>query len=665
MKPSRTPRRNGRLDDYSNIGVAGRKTGVTLKDTGIRDEHGLEPIDGIFSSPEKSPPKRNGATENATIIEEEDMDIGQSTIPEPTEVLTAHHTRSSRTTLLIPRARSPIKTTLNSSPRRSVGPMPSPMRPSNGTPSRAMSQPLVNRRLESPVKDARPSIERSPQKGWRLPSSSVTRATNKLGPLFGRGKKRPFDLRAEVDEDQEGEEETTTYDTSALDVSNKLDTESNMLDNGDESFQVDQDDALGTMTNDETQQNPPSLNEAEEITEQQKHGRKEKGLSGKLLSTKTASVEPEFRQVTTSFVKRGRGRPSKAAPINSDTSRLPVSKTKPRQGRPATIAKQEVFQNGETEEAEASQKPVKRARHTSVDATPQVKRKISKPPPSQRNPNARVVSARKLDEKAATAEPMGPPRLPGRPKARSLFVLRSETPADDSGARVLRSGRTSVKPMAFWRNERIVYGDRTNDGPTMVLPGIKEVIRTEEIEQPKPKRLTGRRPGASKKRQLAGVEEEDEDQEPWEVEEVPIMRGEVLQWDPIIGKGNEDLTEESELAYAAGAIQTREVAGSKFRYAKTLTLPFFGSGMVDLPPRGIKRLKNSRKMQMVFFVFYGRVMVKVGDTNFSIGKGGMWQVPRGNFYSIANPYEKLARIFFAQGCEVLVESGADETDDSR
>lgn len=55
-----------------------RKTGVTLKDTGIRDEHGLEPIDGIFSSPEKSPPKRNGAAENATIIEEEDMDIGQS-----------------------------------------------------------------------------------------------------------------------------------------------------------------------------------------------------------------------------------------------------------------------------------------------------------------------------------------------------------------------------------------------------------------------------------------------------------------------------------------------------------------------------------------------------------------------------------------------------------
>jgi hypothetical protein len=27
-----------------------RKTGITLKDTGVRDEHGLEPVSGIFSS---------------------------------------------------------------------------------------------------------------------------------------------------------------------------------------------------------------------------------------------------------------------------------------------------------------------------------------------------------------------------------------------------------------------------------------------------------------------------------------------------------------------------------------------------------------------------------------------------------------------------------------
>lgn len=86
-----------------------------------------------------------------------------------------------------------------------------------------------------------------------------------------------------------------------------------------------------------------------------------------------------------------------------------------------------------------------------------------------------------------------------------------------------------------------------------------------------------------------------------------------------------------EIAYAAEAIEMRDINGADFRFAKTLTLPFFGSGMVDLPPGGSKRVKNSRKMQMVFFVFYGRVTVDVGTptSRFSIGKGGMWQVPRG------------------------------------
>ena len=76
---------------------------------------------------------------------------------------------------------------------------------------------------------------------------------------------------------------------------------------------------------------------------------------------------------------------------------------------------------------------------------------------------------------------------------------------------------------------------------------------------------------------------------------------------------------------------TREVKGASFRYAKTVTLPFFHSGMVDIPPDGEKRVKNSRKNHMVFWVFSGRVMVNVSGNDFSIGRGGMWQVPRGMF----------------------------------
>lgn len=76
------------------------------------------------------------------------------------------------------------------------------------------------------------------------------------------------------------------------------------------------------------------------------------------------------------------------------------------------------------------------------------------------------------------------------------------------------------------------------------------------------------------------------------------------------------------------------MAGSEFKYAKIMTIPFFGAGIVELPPEGYKRAKNSRKMQMAFFVHEGKVMVEVGATglevnSFTLSKGGCWVVPRG------------------------------------
>lgn len=38
----------------SRLTISPRKTGVTLRDTGVRDEHGMQPLEDIFSSPEKT-----------------------------------------------------------------------------------------------------------------------------------------------------------------------------------------------------------------------------------------------------------------------------------------------------------------------------------------------------------------------------------------------------------------------------------------------------------------------------------------------------------------------------------------------------------------------------------------------------------------------------------
>lgn len=72
---------------------------------------------------------------------------------------------------------------------------------------------------------------------------------------------------------------------------------------------------------------------------------------------------------------------------------------------------------------------------------------------------------------------------------------------------------------------------------------------------------------------------------------------------------------------------------SDFRYTKVMTLKFFGSGLVEIPPNGYKKTKNVRKMQMCFFVHEGKVTVDVAGMTFGITAGGMFQVPRGELFS--------------------------------
>ncbi len=199
-------------------------------------------------------------------------------------------------------------------------------------------------------------------------------------------------------------------------------------------------------------------------------------------------------------------------------------------------------------------------------------------------------------------------------------------------------------------------GDRTFDS----LPGIKEVVRVDEVIKPRPKKYRSyqRRPYRAKS-PLADVEEEEEEEarrEPWETDP-GIMIAQVMDWDPNTNKYDEGSTRDEgmatlsfsihiefaltlpDVAYSHEAIEMRDINGAEFKFAKTLTLDFFGSGMVELPPAGFKRIKNSRKMQMVFFVFYGRVTVNIGTppTRFSIGKGGQWQVPRGMILHLVLP----------------------------
>lgn len=221
---------------------------------------------------------------------------------------------------------------------------------------------------------------------------------------------------------------------------------------------------------------------------------------------------------------------------------------------------------------------------------------------------------------------------------------------------VLKSGRTTTKPLEWWRGEQIIYQPPQRLGKEL-LPGGYSSIDPGRNAIQDPLRLAKRRVVKRPARVKAAevYEDIDEDQEEWEREgPTPgVLNAGVFVWDPETQNRIENAHEEigeytvpllfrfsgecadglqtAELALAPIALneKTQWAKGNTFKFGKTLTLPFFHSGIVDLPPGGEKRPKNSRKNHMIFWVFSGRVQVDVSGNVFSVGRGGMWQVPRG------------------------------------
>jgi mannose-6-phosphate isomerase-like protein (cupin superfamily) len=64
-------------------------------------------------------------------------------------------------------------------------------------------------------------------------------------------------------------------------------------------------------------------------------------------------------------------------------------------------------------------------------------------------------------------------------------------------------------------------------------------------------------------------------------------------------------------------------------------------------------MKPSRRNSYVFYVISGAVEVNISDNIFQIGRGGAFDVPRGNFYSISNLYDKESLLFFVQTTDTL------------
>lgn len=220
---------------------------------------------------------------------------------------------------------------------------------------------------------------------------------------------------------------------------------------------------------------------------------------------------------------------------------------KPEQPKASTKAKrsalgdkkrpQDILQQNGTDEQESAPKPKRAGR------PPKAQSKANEEPEEQR-PSKKAKTS--VDQANQGVKKSGNPQLDqivenyanraGPLKARSLHILKREVPTEDSSNRT-RSGRVSIRPLAFWKNEKCVFGDEEAvEGQRYPLSTIKEVHRTEELEPERKRAKKNKRQYSKKSKKSKDIESEneddDEDADAWEKEGAGVLHGYIRRWNP-------------------------------------------------------------------------------------------------------------------------------------
>ncbi|KAK3298048.1 kinetochore CENP-C fungal-like protein [Chaetomium fimeti] len=682
------------------LGVVGRKTGVTVPDSGVRDEHGMEPIETLFSSPGKSDHEDQQDEGSDDYGSGEEMDITTTSGIGPAALLNG---QGSRLPVPLSRVRSPAKPLLNSPAQR------------NRFLARNSSSPARGAviRNDGPRSSSQPTGDQTATKR-RLDFRSVANG----GPHSLSQPQAHGNRLQPLQHDSEEEEEAQSEGGHAADedeVNDFVEESMAMLNEGEDYDLAEQEPGPAQSEAEEEQASVIEDEDPPAPAAKRRPGRPPKQKAAAPAKAAKPQKKPVQQVVEEEEEEEDPEEDGGHSEEEQEPTPKPQKPTPGKRGRPPKAGKAS---------AAAAQPPARGSKkRRSLDEEsaaaeepspePQPKRQRTSPAANAKKPGPKKAAApgKKAPQPAAATAPAPKPRGrkrkssidagdvsqvamargPPLPKSRGLLINRREVPGDPgSSMSRTRSGRTSFKPLAYWRNERVEFDkDEAEDAfvgrkrtSRFVLSSVNAVHRVDEPEpevRAKSRRGgggggggVGKRGGPAKRgrrRRSGGFEEADdgEDDGPAEVWELDpgTVTGEVVVWQPeyeFNPPAPNDLVSvmDKQLAISGPAIKTTEVVGGEFRYAKVFSEGFIGAGVVDLPPGAIKRLKNSRKVFMIFFVHAGRVLVTVQETSFRISKGGIFIVPRYNEYTINNDYDQPARIFFAQGQEMPVNAPPEE-----
>ncbi|KAF9315451.1 hypothetical protein BG003_002998 [Podila horticola] len=225
-----------------------------------------------------------------------------------------------------------------------------------------------------------------------------------------------------------------------------------------------------------------------------------------------------------------------------------------------------------------------------------------------------------------------------------------------------KSSRTRLQPLEWWKNEKVVLGKSNVQG----VAEIKAVIKAPAVEE-RPlvttKRKATKRPASKSttnghvaKKRVRGPESDtddvhaepvvdDEEEDRLAIEEQGLKEEAEQMADTVDWNTGETISRR--VAESKSVATFNKVQGGGYQYHRGLEdFKYIVSGKMRILPGGQKPVGSGAKTSMVFYVMSGAAQVCVHKTEFALSTGGSFLVPKGNMYSFTNLSSKRDLILF-------------------
>ncbi|XP_069868352.1 centromere protein C isoform X2 [Dipodomys merriami] len=218
-------------------------------------------------------------------------------------------------------------------------------------------------------------------------------------------------------------------------------------------------------------------------------------------------------------------------------------------------------------------------------------------------------------------------------KLHHKLVLPSHTP------NVRRTKRIRLRPLEYWRGERVDYHERPSGG--FVIGGIlsPDIVSSKR----KAKENVGKVNKITNRKRICLDSNERKNQVKVTLD-IPV--GDPLQ-------PTEVKDPETRETIHMDLIRLRDtyqffIEHGELRVYKTLDTPFFSTGKLILGPCEEKGKQHVGQDILVFYVSFGDLLCTLHETPYRITTGDSFYVPSGNYYNIKNLLNEESVLLFTQ-----------------